>query len=115
MLILKQGKINFSVCQNLPFFNFQVFVNFITKQLQSIEEAHLNNVHILIPDIFRFLVLLSYEKHHSRYKFNIFYTCKFVMLVSSDSSFFLPLENLILGTIYNDCDHEKHTVLLKST
>ncbi len=44
----------------------KIFVNFIMKQLESIEESHLTNVYIIIPDIFKFLVLLSYEKHHSK-------------------------------------------------
>lgn len=44
----------------------KIFVNFIVKQLESIEESHFTNVYVIIPDIFKFLVLLSYEKHHSK-------------------------------------------------
>ena len=44
----------------------QIFIGFVLKQLESIEEGHLNNAEFLIPHIFEFLVLLSYEKYHSK-------------------------------------------------
>ena len=36
------------------------------KQLEAIEEGQINNAEELIPHIFQFLVLLSYENYHSK-------------------------------------------------
>ena len=36
------------------------------KQLESIEENQISNAEILIPAIFEFLCLLSYENYHSK-------------------------------------------------
>ena len=44
----------------------QIFISFVLKQLELIEEGQISNAHILIPNIFKFLVLLSYEKYHSK-------------------------------------------------
>ena len=44
----------------------QIFIGFVLKQLELIEEGQIANANILIPYIFRFLVLLSYEKYHSK-------------------------------------------------
>ena len=44
----------------------QIFIGFVLKQLEAIEEGQLNNAELLIPHIFEFLVLLSYEKNHSK-------------------------------------------------
>jgi len=44
----------------------QIFIGFVLKQLEAIEEGQLNNAEFLIPHIFEFLVLLSYEKYHSK-------------------------------------------------
>nr|XP_022340193.1 huntingtin-like isoform X2 [Crassostrea virginica] len=44
----------------------QVFIGFIIKQLEFIEEGQIRNSENLIPNIFSFLVLLSYEKTHSK-------------------------------------------------
>ena len=44
----------------------QIFIGFVLKQLELIEEGQISNADILIPYIFRFLVLLSYEKYHSK-------------------------------------------------
>lgn len=44
----------------------QIFIEFVLKQLEFIEEGHSNNTEFLILHIFEFLVLLSYEKYHSK-------------------------------------------------
>ena len=44
----------------------KIFIGFILKQLELIEEGQISNADALIPSIFEFLVLLSYEKHHSK-------------------------------------------------
>jgi hypothetical protein len=44
----------------------QIFTGFVLKQLESIEEGQINNADELIPHIFEFLVLLSYENYHSK-------------------------------------------------
>ncbi len=44
----------------------KIFVNHVLKQLELIEEGQIVHANILIPDIFKFLVLLSYEKYHSK-------------------------------------------------
>jgi huntingtin len=44
----------------------QIFIGFVLKQLELIEEGQIANANILIPNIFKFLVLLSYEKYHSK-------------------------------------------------
>jgi hypothetical protein len=44
----------------------QIFTGFVLKQLEAIEEGQINNADELIPHIFEFLVLLSYENYHSK-------------------------------------------------
>jgi hypothetical protein len=44
----------------------QIFTGFVLKQLEAIEEGQINNAEELIPHIFQFLVLLSYENYHSK-------------------------------------------------
>ena len=44
----------------------QIFVTFVLKQLSLIEEGQMQKAPCLIPDMFKFLVLLSYEKYHSK-------------------------------------------------
>ncbi|KAL3864910.1 hypothetical protein ACJMK2_006556 [Sinanodonta woodiana] len=44
----------------------QVFIGFVIKQFEYIEEGQIRNSEILIPNIFNFLVMLSYEKFHSK-------------------------------------------------
>ena len=44
----------------------KIFVTFVLKQLNLIEESQMPGAPQVIPDIFKFLVLLSYEKHHSK-------------------------------------------------
>ena len=44
----------------------QIFVGYVIKQLEHIEEGSIAKAHLLIPEIFKFLVLLSYEKYHSK-------------------------------------------------
>uniref|UniRef100_UPI00358E7878 huntingtin isoform X3 n=1 Tax=Myxine glutinosa TaxID=7769 RepID=UPI00358E7878 len=44
----------------------QVFIGFILKQFEFIEEGQINNSEQLIPNVFHFLVLLSYERYHSK-------------------------------------------------
>ena len=44
----------------------QIFIGFVLKQLEAIEEGQLNNAEFIVPHIFEFLVLLSYEKNHSK-------------------------------------------------
>ena len=44
----------------------KIFVTFVLKQLNLIEESQMPGAPLVIPDIFKFLVLLSYEKYHSK-------------------------------------------------
>ena len=44
----------------------QIFIGFVTKQLEAIQEGEINKADLLVPDIFEFLILLSYEKYHSK-------------------------------------------------
>uniref|UniRef100_H2ZNB7 Huntingtin n=1 Tax=Ciona savignyi TaxID=51511 RepID=H2ZNB7_CIOSA len=44
----------------------QVFINFIIKQFESIEGGMVRGSESLIPHVFFFLVLLSYERYHSK-------------------------------------------------
>jgi huntingtin len=44
----------------------KIFVTYVLKQLDLIEEGQMLRAQILIPDMFKFLVLLSYEKYHSK-------------------------------------------------
>ncbi|RUS73694.1 hypothetical protein EGW08_018541 [Elysia chlorotica] len=44
----------------------QIFIGFIIKQFEFIEEGQIRNSEILVPYIFQFLVMLSYEKFHSK-------------------------------------------------
>lgn len=44
----------------------QIFIGFVIKQFEAIEGGLVRNSESLIPHIFFFLVLLSYEKHHSK-------------------------------------------------
>ena len=44
----------------------QIFIGFVTKQLESIQEGEITHCELLIPHIFEFLVLLSYERYHSK-------------------------------------------------
>ncbi|XP_033756060.1 huntingtin-like [Pecten maximus] len=44
----------------------QVFIGFIIKQIEFIEEGQIRNSDSLIPNLFNFLVMLSYEKYHSK-------------------------------------------------
>ena len=44
----------------------QIFIGFVTKQLESLQEAEITDCEKLIPYIFEFLVLLSYERYHSK-------------------------------------------------
>merc|ERR1719447_988678 len=44
----------------------QIFIGFVKKQLESMQEGQLNNAEFIVPHIFEFLVLLSYEKNHSK-------------------------------------------------
>lgn len=44
----------------------QVFIGFVMRQFEYIEEGQIMNASILIPRIFYFLVLLSYERYHSK-------------------------------------------------
>lgn len=46
--------------------NFQIFIGFVIKQFELIEDGQLRHSDLLIPHIFNFLVLLSYEKYHSK-------------------------------------------------
>ena len=48
-------------------FNLLLFSSrFVTKQLEAIQEGEINNAKLLVPHIFEFLILLSYEKYHSK-------------------------------------------------
>ncbi|CAG5125625.1 unnamed protein product, partial [Candidula unifasciata] len=44
----------------------QIFIGFVIKQFEFIEEGQIRNSELLIPHIFQFLVMLSYEKFHSK-------------------------------------------------
>ena len=44
----------------------KIFVTFVLKQLDLIEEGQMYRAPVVIPEMFRFLVLLSYEKYHSK-------------------------------------------------
>ena len=44
----------------------QVFIGFVIKQLEHVENGEVPNAQRVVPNIFRFLVLLSYEKNHSK-------------------------------------------------
>ncbi|XP_050730332.1 huntingtin-like isoform X2 [Eriocheir sinensis] len=44
----------------------QIFIGYVIKQFEYIEEGQIKQAEELIPSMFRFLVLLSYERHHSK-------------------------------------------------
>lgn len=44
----------------------QIFIGFVIKQFEFIEEGQILNAEVLVPQIFYFLVLLSYERYHSK-------------------------------------------------
>ena len=44
----------------------QVFIGFVIKQVELVENGEIPNAQKVVPNIFRFLVLLSYEKYHSK-------------------------------------------------
>uniref|UniRef100_A0A061QFU3 Putative huntingtin n=1 Tax=Cupiennius salei TaxID=6928 RepID=A0A061QFU3_CUPSA len=44
----------------------QIFIGYVIKQFDFIEEGQIANADILIPRIFYFLILLSYERYHSK-------------------------------------------------
>ncbi|XP_065352177.1 huntingtin isoform X1 [Cloeon dipterum] len=44
----------------------RIFINFVLKQFELIEEGHTHKAQLLVPQIFKFLVQLSYEKNHSK-------------------------------------------------
>ncbi|XP_074640755.1 huntingtin-like [Tubulanus polymorphus] len=44
----------------------QIFIGFVIKQFEYIEEGQIRNSDSLIPHIFHFLILLSYERYHSK-------------------------------------------------
>lgn len=44
----------------------QIFIGFIIKQFEYIEEGQIQCTEQLLPSIFHFLVLLSYERYHSK-------------------------------------------------
>ncbi len=44
----------------------QIFIGYVVKQMELIEEGQVTGAGKLVPEIFRFLVLLSYEKYHSK-------------------------------------------------
>lgn len=44
----------------------QIFIGFVIKQFEFIEEGQIPNAEVLVPQIFYFLVLLSYERYHSK-------------------------------------------------
>ncbi|KAG7190657.1 hypothetical protein KM043_006738 [Ampulex compressa] len=44
----------------------KIFIGFVLKQFESIEEGHVQQTEELLPKIFNFLVHLSYEKNHSK-------------------------------------------------
>ncbi|KAK7109044.1 hypothetical protein V1264_013160 [Littorina saxatilis] len=43
-----------------------IFISFVLKQFELIEEGQIRNSEVLVPHIFQFLVMLSYEKYHSK-------------------------------------------------
>jgi huntingtin len=44
----------------------QIFIGFVMKQFEFIEEGRITGTEELLPKIFDFLVRLSYEKYHSK-------------------------------------------------
>ncbi|XP_034181194.2 huntingtin [Osmia lignaria lignaria] len=44
----------------------RIFIGFVLKQFEFIEEGHVQQTENLLPKIFNFLVHLSYEKNHSK-------------------------------------------------
>ncbi|XP_054721499.1 huntingtin-like [Uloborus diversus] len=44
----------------------QIFIGYVIKQFDYIDEGQIRNADILIPKIFYFLILLSYERYHSK-------------------------------------------------
>ncbi|XP_013398873.1 huntingtin [Lingula anatina] len=44
----------------------QIFIGFVIKQFEYVEEGQISGSELLIPHIFNFLVLLSYERYHSK-------------------------------------------------
>ncbi|OAD60204.1 Huntingtin [Eufriesea mexicana] len=44
----------------------RIFIGFVLKQFESIEEGHVQKTEDLLPKIFNFLVHLSYAKNHSK-------------------------------------------------
>jgi len=44
----------------------KIFIGFVLKQFEYIEEGHIQQTEDLLPKIFNFLVHLSYEKNHSK-------------------------------------------------
>ncbi|XP_012141248.1 huntingtin isoform X2 [Megachile rotundata] len=44
----------------------RIFIEFVLKQFEFIEEGHVQQTEDLLPKIFNFLVHLSYEKNHSK-------------------------------------------------
>ena len=44
----------------------KIFIGFVMKQFEFIEEGHISETKRLLPRIFDFLVRLSYEKYHSK-------------------------------------------------
>ncbi|XP_033353075.1 huntingtin isoform X1 [Bombus vosnesenskii] len=44
----------------------RIFIGFVLKQFEFIEEGHVKQTEDLLPKIFNFLVHLSYEKNHSK-------------------------------------------------
>lgn len=44
----------------------QIFLRYVIKQLEHIEEGQLRDADVLIPCMFEFLVAVSYERQHSR-------------------------------------------------
>ncbi|XP_071090376.1 huntingtin-like isoform X1 [Haliotis cracherodii] len=44
----------------------QIFIGFVLKQFEFIEEGQIRNSEMLVPHIFQFLVMLSYERFHSK-------------------------------------------------
>lgn len=43
-----------------------IFISFVLKQFEYIEEGQIRNSEVLVPYIFKFLVMLSYEKYQSK-------------------------------------------------
>lgn len=44
----------------------KIFIGFVLKQFEFIEEGHVQQTEELLPKVFNFLVHLSYEKNHSK-------------------------------------------------